>query len=225
MKRIKYFILEKLTLYHPVNEKLTLNKQSKITKREDEEKDFYDLIKELENLNTSYGNPEYITSSSGKRKNYSLEEGKCYLYSSTTNKNEILYIYDIMDVSDENTGNIEHVCIIINKYPKDIGDDKGLIGIHAAIIHDNTIIDSILKSITGNINKFQASSYFHIINMEQFLEDFKTFIDLLIQKVPTANDYEKSIKNELGRFNKYLLEYSKWNNHKDLKDLIKFYKV
>jgi len=205
MKRIKYFIAEKLKL----------NNQSKLSNNEKTGYDFYDLIKELEKLSTSYGKLQHITSTSG-RKNYSLEEGKCYLYSSTANKNDIKYIYNVMDVSDENTGNIEHLCIIITKYPsRSQNYDQGLIGIHAAIIYDDTTVDTILKSITGNINKFQKSSYFHIINMEQFLKDFKTFIDLLIHNVPNANDYEKSIKNELGQFNKYLINYSK----------IKFYKV
>jgi len=215
MKRIKNFITEKLKL----------NNQSQLSNNEKTEYDFYDLIKELESLSTSYGKPKHITSTSGKRKDYSLEEGKCYLYSSTTNRNEILYIYNIMDVSDENTGNIEHVCIIITKYPSRAqAYDQGLIVIHAAIMYDNCMTDTILKTIRKEKTLNSSPCFFHIINMEQFLKDFKTFVNLLIQNVPTANDYEKSIKNELGQFNKYLLNYSKWNYRLN-KDLIKFYKV
>ena len=213
MKRIKYFIAEKLKL----------NNQSKLSNNEKSEYDFYDLIKELENLSTSYGKPQHITSTLG-RKNYSLEEGNCYLYSSTANRNDIKYIYNIMDVSDENTGNIEHLCIIITKYPSRKANDQGLIGIHAAIIYDDTTVDTILKSITENINKFQKSSYFHIINMEQFLKDFKTFINLLLSIVPSSPHYKATIKDYLSTFNRYLVDYSKTNNRSN-KNLIKFYKV
>ena len=219
MEALKIFICEKLKL----------NNQSQLSNNEKTEYDFYDFIKELESLNTSYGKPKHITSTSGKRKKYSLEEGNCYLYSSSTNRNEILYIYNIMDVRDENTGNIRHICIIITKYPSRAQDnDKGLIVIHAAIMYDNCIINTILQTIRGEKTLSFSPCFFHIINMEQFLKDFKTFVDLLMQNVPIAKNYEKSIKTELTKFNKYLLNPKKLNSplYKDLnKDLIKFYKV
>ena len=183
------------TINHYINERLVLNKDTKLNS----DIGFKEFVKLISDLDTRYENPITINNKNNIP-NIDDLEGKCILYKENNHIKKFIYCNKLV-VDYDGTNFFMHSIVINNQINNSI---------QITLCYLNKNLESYLNKnlvITTN-DSHKKVNYFYIkkLHIQEFLDNFKEFINSLKLDEDSDEDFDKFNKNIL----KYI-QYERYN--------------